>query len=197
MWRIVVVLSRGYGAFAVFLGLLAVVFLQALLPPAIVLPQTLSDATVEARTSFIGCAVACVLVLRLCHEPVPTIARTAPRGWYLNRLLRVGIGTIVALIALSVVVPRAPDYVLAVLLLLMGEGLIGARTLGQDLSWLPPFAHAAAAALVGVGASGEPFWWAWIIQPDLTGRHVLLGLVVFAIAAHVWASHDGHTGDSS
>ena len=188
------VLARGYGVPGIAAGLSLVGLSLLLAPPTVVLPEVLTDLTVEARSVLLGALAACVVTLRACHEPAAAIARTSPDRWYPARVLRLVLVAAVGWLVLLAVEP-AGAYVSGVWTLLLGEGLVGARLLGADLAWLLPSGHVVAASFLGVGAAGEPSWWAWVLAPDPGPVRVALGVTVLVVGLHTWAGGgDSRTG---
>lgn len=187
MTRPLIVLARGHGLI-IAAGVYAIALSSvAMFRSAIPLPQALSAVEVHGRFSLFAAFAMASGTLVATREPLREVAETSPRNWRHLRAIRLGLQTITASFTLALAVPSDGLYAAGVTLTFIGEGLLGARFIGDELAWLLPLAHLAAAAVVGTNAMGEPSLWAWIIEPAWAPNIAAVGASLATLGIMAWS----------
>lgn len=184
----VTAIARGHRIPTALAGAAVVLVAVRFAPGLVSLPEIAASIAVQTRTTTLAALLVVIFLLQAAHEPAPALLRSAPRPWIALRMLRL-LTVTVAGTALVAALSSAPVHTEAVVLFLLGEGLLLTRLAGLALGWALPVVHVLAAAVVGVGQRGEPFFWAWFLRPSATAADVVAAVACYGIGLTLWAAH--------
>lgn len=172
---------------AAALGLLAAL-VPAVLGPTFATPQVGAvDVVVIGPTAILSGVVGAFAVSAVLREPVATLPWVGPRDIRVWRMLRVVV-LAGAIAVLSIVTSGSvPLAVLVCLASLIGEALLAATVLWEDVAWSVPLLHAGMVLTFGTDVFGEPHPWAWFLRPQPTWGDAAVAIALLVTGLVAWA----------
>lgn len=172
---------------AASLGLLAAL-VPAVLGPTFATPQVSAvDVVVLGPTAILSGIVGAFAVSAVLREPVTTLPWVGPRDIRVWRMLRVVV--LAAAIAVLSMVTSGGLFlaVLVCLASLIGEALLAAAVLWEDVAWSVPLLHAGMVLTFGTDVFGEPHAWAWFLRPQPTWGDAVVAVALLTMGLVAWA----------